>query len=132
MTDPYGTPSQRYQQIERRLGPDLFSFGELLRTCHPVAVPSEIQIKCGQVEHNLERTIPAIALRMLGDEENRFEIIAVYSNDPDHRQSGELQIPSAWLGRRVVTDLNADSRKILGRAPILVDGRRIRLTLEAG
>ena len=45
MVDVYGTSSPIYREMECRLGPDLFSFGELLRTCHPDQVPAAIRVE---------------------------------------------------------------------------------------
>lgn len=132
MVDAYGTPSAIYQEIERRLGPDLFSVGELLRTCHPDQSLSAIRMECRTVEDSLEKAIPAIVARRLVDTEGGYEILALYSNDPEKTQAGTLQIPAAWLGDRVVIDLNAHSRDILRQEPILVEGERVPVQLDAG
>ncbi|MBI4326050.1 MAG: hypothetical protein HY674_12400 [Chloroflexi bacterium] len=132
MVDVYGTPSPIYREIERHLGPDLFSFGELLRTSRPDQVPAEIRVECAKVEDSLERELPAIALRRLADAAGSYEIIALYSNDPDKAQSGTLHIPLEWLGERIVMDLSAHSRNILSQTAIQVEGERVPVRLDPG
>ena len=132
MVDVYGTPSSIYQEIQRHLGPDLFSFGELLRTCHPDQVPHDIRMDCATVEDALERELPAIAVRRLSDTAGGYDIVALYSNDPDKTQTGTLHIPSEWLGDRIVMDLSAHSRNILSQTAIQVEGERVPLQLEPG
>ena len=132
MVDDYGTPSPIYQEIEHRLGPDLFSFGELLRTCHPDAVPAEVRLECGTVEDALEHTLPAIALRRLTDPADGYEVLAIYSNDPDKTQTATLEIPKSWLGDRIIMDLMRTCRDILSQTPIQVEGERLPIRLEAG
>lgn len=132
MVDVYGTPSPIYREIERRLGPDLFSFGELLRTCHPASVPAGIRVECATVEDALERELPAIAVRRLSDTTGGYEILALYSNDPDKAQFGTLHIPPKWLGDRIVMDLSAHSRNILSQTAIQVEGERVPVRLEPG
>jgi hypothetical protein len=155
MVDAYGTSSPIYREMERRLGPDLFSFGELLRTCHPDQVPAAIRMDCATVETCLEKEIAAIAVRRLVDvsgcpgiacgagvsparaagtaaPQSGYEILALYSNDPDKAQTGTLQIPSSWLGDRLVMDLSAHSRDILRQTPIQVEGERVPVQLDAG
>ncbi|MDD5705103.1 MAG: hypothetical protein PHR35_04200 [Kiritimatiellae bacterium] len=132
MVDPYGTPSAIHDEIERRLGPDLFSIGELLRTCHPAKVPSELRIECASVEDALERKIPAIALRRLVDAADAYEIMAIYSSDPVETQTGTLRTPAAWLDKRIVMDLSAHSADILTRSPIRIEGESIAVELAPG
>jgi hypothetical protein len=132
MVDVYGTPSPIYRETERRLGPDLFSFGELLRTCHPASVPAGIRVECATVEDALERELSAIAVRRLSDTTGGYEILALYSNDPGKAQFGTLHIPPKWLGDRIVMDLSAHSRNILSQTAIQVEGERVAVRLEPG
>jgi hypothetical protein len=132
MVDAYGTPSPIYREIQRHLGPDLFSFGELLRTCHPEPPPAQIRMECATVEDALERELPAIAVRRLVDTADGYEILALYSNDPDKIQAGTLHVPPIWLGNRIVMDLSAHSRDILHPLPIQVDGPHVSVQLDPG
>ncbi len=132
MVDVYDTPSPIYKEIERHLGPDLFSFGELLRTCHPDKVPAEIRMDCAKVEDSLENELPAIAVRRLSDTAGGYEILALYSNDPDKSQTGTLHIPASWLGDRIVMDLSAHSQKIISPTPIQVEGEQVPVQLAPG
>ena len=132
MVDVYGTPSPIYQEIERHLGPDLFSFGELLRTCRPAQVPAEIHMESQKVEDALERELSAIVVRRLTDTNGDYEILGIYSNDPDKTQTGTLHVPKSWLGERIIMDLSAHSKNILASAPIQVKGEPIPIQLAAG
>jgi hypothetical protein len=132
MVDVYGTPSPIYQEIERHLGPDLFSFGELLRTCWPADVPPEIRMDCGTLEDAQERELPAIALRQLTDASCGYSVLAMYSNDPEKTQSGTLHIPAGWLRDRIIMDLNAHSSDILRQTPIRLVGEKVHIQLEPG
>lgn len=128
MVDPYGAPSPVYDDIARQLGPDLFRIGELLRTCRPADMLADVTMNCGTIEDALEYQLPTIAVRRLVDEQNHYEILALYSNDPDHSQTGVLQVPAGWE----LLDLSAHSRDIIRRAPIFARGPRIKLRLAPG
>jgi hypothetical protein len=132
MTDAYGTPSPIYREIESHLGPDLFSIGELLRTCRSDSVPTGVHMDCDSVENNLEKKIPAIAVRRLVDTAGGYEILAMYSNNPDKKETGVLHIPASWLKGRIVMDLTAHSRDILRQTPFQVEGDRMPVQLDAG
>ena len=132
MVDAYGTPSPIYREIQRHLGPDLFSIGELLRTCHPGQVPPDIRMDCTTVEDALERTLPAIALRRLSDVNGDYDVLALYNNDPDKARTGTLYIPASWQAGGIVMDLSEHSRNILSATPIQVEGERVAVQLEPG
>jgi hypothetical protein len=105
----------------------------LLRTCRPADVPVEITMQCGTVENVHEQELPAIPVRRSVDEQNSYEILAVYNNNPNTSESGVLRIPKTWLGDRVVLDLSAQSENATSsQQPIVVRGEEVKIDLKAG